>query len=407
MLDISTIRSQFPALSRTVDGRPVSWLDGPGGTQVPTAVIDAMSSTLHSGVSNLSPLFAAGRDALGVTQAAREAMADLLGTDDPRTVVFGQNMTSLTFSMSRALAQTWRPGDEIVVTRLDHDANVSPWLLAARDRGLEVRRVDITDDGRLDLDDLDRKLSDRTKLVAVTAASNALGTIVDVAEVARRAHSVGSLVYVDGVHATPHRLPDVAHADFYVCSAYKFFGPHTGILYGRFELLETLEAYKVRPAPADVPGKWETGTQSFESLAGVRAAVDYLAGLSGLPADAPRRTRLDDAYRRIADHEQTLAKRFLDGVHEIDGIRLWGIDGVDGRVATFAVTIDGMHPDTVAEALGQEGIFVWSGHYYALEVMGRLGLLDRGGAVRIGFVHYNTIEEVDRVLDALGRLRNS
>lgn len=407
MFDVTTIRARFPALSRTLDGRTVAWLDGPGGTQVPRDVIDAMSSTLQSGVSNLSPLFSAGRDALTVTQAAREAMADLFGTDEPRSVVFGQNMTSLTFSLSRAISRTWRAGDEIIVTRLDHDANVSPWLLAARDRVTTVRRVDITDDGRLDMDDLDRKLTAKTRLVAVTAASNALGTVVDVADVARRAHAAGALIYVDGVHATPHRLPDVSEVDFFACSSYKFFGPHTGSLYGRLDLLDDLDAYKVRPAPAEPPGKWETGTQSFESLAGVRAAVDYLAGLSDLPPEAPRRERLADAYRRIADHERALADRFLAGIRDIDGVNLWGVDDVEDRVATFAITIDGFHPDSVAEVLGREGIFVWSGHYYALEVMGRLGLLEQGGAVRVGFVHYSTIDEVDRVLDAIGRLSAS
>jgi cysteine desulfurase family protein (TIGR01976 family) len=384
--------------------RPVAWLDGPGGTQTPAVVIDAMAQTLRAGVSNLSPLFAAGRDAIGITDAARQAMADLFGTGEPRSVIFGQNMTSLTFAMSRAIARTWQPGDEILVTRLDHDANVTPWLLAAADRGVMVHRVDITDDGRLDLDDLDRRLSARTKLVAVTAASNALGTVADVAEVARRAHAADALVYVDAVHATAHRLPDVSEVDFLACSAYKFFGPHTGIVYGRLPLLEELDAYKVRPAPDGPPGKWETGTQSFESLAGVSAAVDYLANLSPLPADRPRRERLVDAYDQIADHERSLAQRFLDGLAMIPGVRLWGTASLEGRVATFAITLDGARPDRVARRLGDEGIFVWSGHYYALEVMERLDLLDRGGAVRIGFVHYNTIEEVDRALDALGRL---
>ncbi|GBE20773.1 MAG TPA: cysteine desulfurase-like protein [Actinobacteria bacterium] len=403
---LATVRSRFPALSRTLDGRQVAWLDGPGGTQTPRSVIDAMSGTLATGVSNLSPHFAPGRDAIAITDTARSAMADLLGAEHPSEVVFGQNMTSLTFSASRAIARTWHKGDEVIVTTLDHDANVTPWMLAARDTGAVVRRWGVHDDGTLDLDDLDRSLSKRTRLVAVTAASNALGTKVDVKEVTRRAHAAGALVYVDAVHSTPHRLLDVAGigCDFLVCSAYKFFGPHTGILYGRAALLEQIDAYKVRPAPEEPPEKWETGTQSFESLAGVTAAVEYLASLAPLGTDHPRRSRLVAAYDWIGQHESDMARAFLEGIDATDAIHLWGIDRIEDRVPTFAVTVDGVHPHEAATRLAEEGIFVWSGHYYALDIMDRLGLLGSGGAIRVGFVHYNTLEEVRRVLEALAAL---
>lgn len=406
MTDIQQIRSRFPALSRTLHDKPVAWLDGPGGTQVPSAVIDALAGTLRKGVSNLSTHFAAGRDAIAIEECARTAIADLLGAAQPQEIVFGQNMTSLTLSLSRAVARTWNEGDSIVVTKLDHDANVTPWVLAARDRGVTVHKVDVHDDGRLDMNDLEQALSSHPRLVAVTAASNALGTHVDVAKVTHLAHAAGALVAVDAVHAAPHRFLDVREigCDFLVCSSYKFFGPHTGVLYGRMEHLERLDAYKVRPAPAQPPGKWETGTQSFESLAGVTAAVDYLASLSTLDRTAGRRDHLRSAYDWISHHETQLAERFLTGVQGIAGVTLWGIDGVEQRTPTFAVTLDRTPPAEVAARLGGDGIFIWSGHYYALEIMKRLGLLDTGGAVRIGFVHYNTIEEVDRVLDALAQL---
>lgn len=405
MPDLAAIRSQFPALARSQDGRVVAWLDGPGGTQAPRRVIDAMAATLETGVSNLSPHFAPGRDAIAATDAARAAMADLLGAA-PGEIAFGQNMTSLTFATSRAIARTWKPGDEVIVTRLDHDANVTPWVLAARDAGAAVRRVDVHDDGTLDLDDLDRQLSVRTRLVAVTAASNALGSTTQLEEVTAKAHNVGALVYVDAVHSTPHRRLDVADigCDFLVCSAYKFFGPHTGVLYGRHDLLERLDAYKVRPAPDDPPGKWETGTQSFESLAGVAAAVDYLASLSPLSPDEPLGARLSSAYAWINDHERDLARAFLDDIATLDRVHLWGPRDVAARVPTFAVTVDGVPPQKAAAILAEQGIFVWAGHYYALEIMDRLGLLAEGGAIRIGFVHYNTLEEVDRVLQALAEL---
>jgi cysteine desulfurase family protein (TIGR01976 family) len=332
-------------------------------------------------------------------------MADFLGAE-PGEIVFGQNMTSLTFAISRALARTWDPGDEIVLTRLDHDANVSPWLLAARDAGVTVRWLDFDpDDGcTLDYGGLDEVIGARTRLVAVTHASNATGTVVDVARVAAAAQTVGALTYVDAVHYAPHYSLDVTALgiDFLACSSYKFFGPHTGVLWGRREHLEALEAYKVRPAPDEAPDKWETGTQSFESLAGVTAAVDYLASLGH---GETRRDRLTSAMEAIGRHDAVLTGRFLAGLAEMPGIRLYGIDDGRLRTPTFAVAVEGMTPQEVSEALGRQGIFVWAGHYYAVEVMRRIGVLDEGGLVRIGFVHYSTEDEVDRVLGALDELR--
>ncbi len=405
MLDVAAARRTFPALRREVAGVPAVYLDGPGGTQATEGVIAAMAGHLRSGTSNLGGSFATSDEVGEVTDAARAAGADLFNAE-PDEIVFGQNMTSLTFAVSRALADTWRPGDEIVVTNLDHDANISPWVLAATERGVTVRRVDFLPEAgcALDHDGLAAAVGPRTRLVAVTHASNAVGTIVDIGRVVEIAHAAGALVYADSVHYAPHRLVDV-HAtgvDFLAASAYKFFGPHTGMLYGRAEHLDRLDAYKVRPAPPSGPGKWETGTQSFESLAGVAAAVDYLAGLG---KGERRRERLAGAFDAIGAHERALAARFLAGLAELPGARLYGhADASAARTPTFALSVDGTHPDEVQRRLGAQGIFVWSGHYYAVAVMERLGVLEQGGLVRIGFVHYNTAAEVDRVLAALAEL---
>lgn len=403
MFRVEEARGQFPALDRTHSGRPVAYLDGPGGTQVPRSVIEAMGDPLERGVSNLGGPFPSSRLAEETTRQARIAMADLFGAADPEEIVFGQNMTSLTFAMSRALARTWRPGDRIIVSSLDHDANVTPWRMAAADAGVAVdlARFD-SDTFRLEAAAVEGLLTDRTRLVAVTHASNALGTIPDVKAIAAAAHRVGAAVYVDAVHYTPHGVVDVEElgADFLVASAYKFHGPHTGILWGRGEIMETLEAYRVRPAPARGAGKWETGTQSFESLAGVRAAVDYLASL-GTGAD--RRSALIDGYRLVDRHLTYLTEMFLGSLGE--HITLHGIGGVEGRTPTFAVTVAGMAPDEVARGLAEEGLLVWSGHYYAVEPMAQLGLLDQGGAVRIGFVHTTTASEVERLLATLDSFR--
>lgn len=403
-IDVSSVRRQFPALRRLIGGQPAAYLDGPGGTQVPESVIRAMAGFMEAGGSNLGGPFVTSREADAVTEAARSAIADLFGAS-ANEIAFGQNMTSLTLSVSRALGSTWNSGDNIVVSRLDHDANVWPWVIAARDAGAEVRWLDFDPDAgcRLKVDNLAELFDERTRLVAMTHASNAVGTVTDPKPVINAAHTVGALTYVDAVHYTPHGLIDVMSlgADFLAASSYKFFGPHTGCLYGRSEVLDSVDAYRIRPAPDTPPGKWETGTQSFESLAGVTAAVDYLAALG---TSESRRDRIKSAMEAIGVYEQSLSARFLDGIASISGITLYGRSVANGRTPTFAISVEGTHPDLVAETLGNQGIFVWSGDYYAVEVMRRLGVADTGGLVRIGFAHYNTAEEVDRVVDALDQL---
>lgn len=407
-LDPDSIREQFPALQQLVNGRRALYLDGPGGTQTPERVIGAMAALLRAGASNLGGSFSASERSGAVAERARAAMAAFYNAARSEEIVFGQNMTSLTFALSRALARSWQEGDEIILTRLDHDANISPWLLAAAEKGVTVRWLDFYPaDTTLALESLPGLLNERTRLLAITHASNAVGTIPDVARAVRMAHEVGALVYVDAVHFAPHGLIDVQtlDCDFLVSSAYKYFGPHTGILYGRYRLLDELRAYKVRPAPAEPPGKWETGTQSFESLAGVAAAIDYLASLG--PAEGSMRQRLVGGMGAMKAHERRLSERFLQGATDVPGLRVFGITDVERleeRTPTFAVSLAGYHADEVAAALGAQGIYVWSGHYYAVAVMERLGLLEKGGLVRIGFVHYNTVEEVDEVLTALARL---
>ena len=395
---------RFPALSRQIDGRTAVYVDGPGGTQVPQDVIAAMSGVLRRGVGNIGGHFEASADAVAVVAAARGAIADLLNAAIPEEIVFGQNMTSLTFAISRSIAKTWNPGDEIVVTRLDHDANVWPWVVAARACGVEVRYADFDPAAgcTLSVAAVAAQLSDRTRLVAVTHASNALGTIVDVGAISDAAHAVGALCYVDAVHYTPHGSVDVRDTgcDFLVASAYKFFGPHTGVMYGRHDLLSELDAARVRPSPHEPPGKWETGTQSFESLAGVTAAVDYLAGLGEGPN---RRAALRSAMGVIKDYERSLSDRFLSGLSEIPGVTLYGLADSEGRVPTFGLEISGISPSDAARLLAQEGIFAWSGDHYAVEVMRRLDV-ERGRLLRIRFAHYTIPEEVDLVLEALKRL---
>ncbi len=404
--EIRSLRRRFPALARTLDGRTVAYLDGPGGTQVPDTVIDAIAGVLQAGISNVHGGFPSSDLADDTVTAARTAVADLLNAD-PSEIVFGQNMTSLTFAVSRAMACRWSEHDEIVVTRLDHSANITPWRRAAADRGVTVRVADVDPgDGTLDPDEVTALIGPRTRLVAVTAASNALGTIPELSDIVSAAHAAGALVAVDAVHAAPHRTLDVRSmgCDILTASAYKFFGPHVGVQYLRAELLDDLGAYRVDPAPQHGPGKWETGTQSFESLAGVAAAVDYLAGLG--TGDA-RRERLEAALERIRAYEGGLSARFLAGAASIPGLRVYGHADpmrVGKRTPTFAVGIQGAAPGEVSRLLAARGIFTWSGHYYAVEVMRRLGVLDDGGLVRIGFVHYSTPDEVDRVLGELASI---
>lgn len=351
-------------------------------------------------VVNLGGKFSASEDTADVVAGARSAMADLLNSH-PDEIVFGQNMTSLTFACSRALARTWKPSANIILSRADHEANVSPWLLAAADRGVSVRWVDVDpEEGcSLDMASLEDALNGNTALVAFTHASNATGTITDVERAVRLAQSAGARTYVDAVHYAPHAIIDVAATgtDFLACSAYKFYGPHVGVMYGKMEALEAIAPYKLRPAPERPPGRWETGTQSFEALAGVTAAVDYIAGLASAH-EGPRRARLCKAFELVADHERDLSTRFLDRVHSMPSVRVHGKQTAQGRTATFALDIEGADAHDVAAFLGARGVFVWSGSYYAVETMARLGV-GPSGLVRVGFVHYNSEEEVERVLD--------
>jgi cysteine desulfurase family protein (TIGR01976 family) len=411
-LDPSALRARFPALARTLDGRACVFADAPGGTQVPEAVIEAMATYLRTSNANVHGAFVTSAETERLIEEAHRAGSDLLGCDADE-VVFGPNATTLLFALSRSIARTLGPGDEIVVTRLDHDANIRPWLMVAEDTGATVRWVDVRDDDvTIDPGSFEDTMTDRTKVVAFTLASNAVGTVTPAAELARTAHDAGALVVCDGVHVAQHRLIDVQAigADVVVCSPYKIFGPHLGILFGRRELLESLRPYKVRPASEDLPYRWETGTQNHEGFAGFVAAVDYLADVGrtyGSPAGRRRRDAIAAAFDAIGAHEATLSRRFLDGIGGIDDLRLYGMAGPDRlaeRTPTFAVRLAGQHPFETAKLLGERGVFVWDGHYYALELMERLGLQETGGAVRVGFCHYNTDQEVDRVLAELASL---
>ncbi len=402
-------RRQFPALSRRVGDRLAAFFDGPGGTQVPQRVIDAVGHYLAHQNANHGGHFATAVESDRLLDEAHRGLAEFLGADDPRTIVFGQNMTSLTFALSRSLARTWKPNDEIVVTRLDHDANVSPWVLAARDTGATVRFASIkTEDCTLDLDELRHLINERTRLVAVGCASNATGGINPVRDICDWAHAVGANVFLDAVHYAPHGLIDVQAwgCDFLACSAYKFFGPHVGILWGRRDLLESLDAYKVRPAPLAPPGKWMTGTQSHEAIAGALAAVEYLADLGRLVAgddSLDRRAALREAYREIGLYERGLASRLLAGLARMPDVQVFGITDparFDQRVATVSLTHERFTATEMAQRLGQQGFFVWHGNYYALNLTESLGL-EPEGMLRIGLVHYNTATEVDRLLEAM------
>lgn len=413
MLDVYTIRKQFPALQEMYNGRPAIFFDNPGGTQVHGNVIRAMVDYLTRRNSNTHGGFETSRRTDAVIAEAHRAVADLLGCD-PDEVVFGNNMTSLTFHLSRSLAREFRPGDEIVLTRLDHDANVMPWALAAEERGATVQWVDIDmESGTLDMEDFRRKISRRTKLVAVGYASNALGTVNDIATVIGWAREAGAYSFIDAVQYAPHGLIDVRalDCDFLACSAYKFFGPHAGHLYGKREHLSRLQAYRVRPAGEELPGKWETGTQNHEGMAGVVAAINYLAELGveyGMARSGDsRRTKLTAAWPVIQAHEERLMGRLLSGLQAIPGVRVYGItdrDEMSRRVATVAVRKTGTTPEQLAQALAEENIFAWHGNFYALAISERMGVEKSGGFLRLGLVHYNTEEEIDRCLAVLDRV---
>jgi len=409
--DPMSCRGQFPALAREIAGQPIVFLDGPAGSQVPQCVPDAVSRYLLEMNANHDGVFATSRESDAMLRDAHGAVADLLGTSDPDLVVFGANMTTLTFALSRALARTWTGGDEVVVTQLDHDANYMPWVLSARDAGATVQRVGINpSDCTLDLDDLKAKLSSRTKCVALCAASNAVGTVTPFVEVAKMAHDVGALVFLDAVHFAPHLTMDVDAwgCDFVTCSAYKFFGPHVGVLWGKREQLETLPTYKLRPAPDDLPGRWMTGTQNHEGIAGTLAAVEYLAELGRhvSPDASNRRAALVAAYASIKAYEQKLAAKLITDLQNVSGVKIWGITDLDRsseRVPTVSFTHERYSPREVATALAERGIFVWHGNYYALPVTEALGL-EPDGMVRVGLLHYNTADEIDRLVAALTEL---
>ena len=408
--DVEALRRRFPALAIEDRGRPVALFDGPGGTQVPETVIAAIGDYYRTSNANHGGPFLTSRRSDQIAHEAHQAMADMLGAADPSEIKFGANMTTLTLHVSRSIGATMRPGDEIVVTALDHEGNVGPWKAIAADRGLIVRTVDIhAADVTLDLASLDAVLNERTKLVAVGWASNAVGTINPVAEIVRRAHAAGAWTYLDAVHAAPHVPLDVraVGTDFLACSTYKFFGPHAGVLYGRREVLDALPAYKLRPAE----DRFETGTGNFEGLAGVTAAVDYLADVGttagGAGSEASRRERVLAGMRAIRAYELELYRHLADGLEAIPGLRLYGITDrarFDERTPTAALTLAGIAPRAVAEALADEGIAVWDGDFYATGLIERLGLAETGGVVRIGLTHYNTVAEVDRLVEALARV---
>jgi cysteine desulfurase family protein (TIGR01976 family) len=404
---IDAVRARFPALAKTDDGCSRIYFDAPGGTQICQDAIDRMVAHLKSGTANSGGAFVSSRETDAMSDAAHQAMADLLGAD-PGEIAFGPNMTSLTLAFSRAVSRDWGEGDEIVLTHLDHDANVSPWLLVARDRRMAVRWIDFDPDtGMLDLDGLPALLNARTRLVAVGGASNALGTLNDIQRIGGVVKGAcDALLFVDAVQSVPHIPTDVGAlgCDVLVCSPYKFFGPHQGILWGRAGLLAEIEAYKVRPADANPPAhRFETGTPSFEAQSGVLGTIEYLDWLGGHFSDANSRPeRLRAAMEACVAYENVLGERMLAGLAAIPGVRLWGRPTMEGRVPTFAITIDGHHPDDIAARLAEQNIFVWSGHFYAVEVIARLGLDEAGGLIRIGLCHYSTMEEVDRLLAALG-----
>jgi cysteine desulfurase family protein (TIGR01976 family) len=382
--DVEAVRARYSALRQ-----PLAFFDGPGGTQVPDEVIDAVSRYYRESNANVSGPYATSRRTEELVTKARVKAGEFLGCT-PDETIFGANMTTLAFALTRTAGREWSEGDEIIVTKLDHDANVSPWLELAHDKKLEVRFVDINDDTTLDLTDLERQLSDRTRVVAFPVASNAVGTLSDVRRIVELAHDAGALAWADAVHYGPHGPIDVADwgVDVLICSPYKFFGPHLGVAFGRSALLESWRPYKVRPA-ADTPlgHRFETGTLAHELLAGFVAAVEYIESIG---------------WESIRGHERMLGERFLNGLP--DNVTLYGLPAMEGRVATFAFNVDGVPTREAATKLGDAGFAVWQGNYYAVEVMKRLGLEDTGGAVRAGIVHYNTADEVDGLLAELAGL---
>ncbi|KTF13998.1 cysteine desulfurase-like protein [Pseudoalteromonas sp. H105] len=409
-MNLTKLRRQFPALMQQVAGKSPIFLDGPGGSQVPQSVLSAMSAYLGYYNSNLGGAFFSSEKTVELMANARQAAADLLNAPSRDQIVFGANMTSLTFSFSRAISRDWQTGDEIIVTNADHFSNVSSWQQAAEDKGVKVNAARINEaDCSLDLAHFASLLNTNTKLVAVTYASNTTGSINDIQRIVAMAHEVGAMVYVDAVHYAPHELVDVQalDCDFLACSAYKFFGPHLGMVYGKREHLEGFTPYKVEPAKDVIPGRWETGTQSFEALAGLIAAVDYIADISELDNSHSRREKLTVAFAKTKQHEMALSEHFLTRLVNYPKIKLFGIDDLERlseRTPTFALTFAGLEPRQVSEFLGKQHICVWDGNFYAQGLCEQLGVLDKGGVVRIGCMHYNTIEELDQLFDLFDEL---
>ena len=406
---IEDCRNQFPGLAREQGGQPVVFFDGPAGTQVPKCVGDAMTDYLYHRNANHGGHFVTSQESDEFLDRAHAIHAEFVGASDGSEIAFGQNMTSLTFAFSRAISRTWIAGDEIVVSSLDHDANITPWVMAAEEAGATVRFVKFRpDDLMLDMEDMANQLSEKTKLVAVGCASNATGGINPVKQITRMAHEVGAKVYLDAVHYGPHGLIDVVDwgCDFLACSNYKFFGPHLGVLWGKREYLEELSAFKVRPAKNSLPTKWMTGTQSHESIAGGAACIEYIADIGRKVAGNDGlglRQSVVAAFDAIVEYEQDLSIRLIDCLSSIEGIQIFGITDkqrTDERFPTFSIRHDSVAPVEIARSLGENGIFVWNGNYYALEFSQRMGF-EPDGMVRIGLVHYNTVDEIERLRVAL------
>ncbi len=418
--DLKRIRSQFPSLHISDNGKPRIFLDNPGGTQVAKQVVDRTNHYLLHNNANHGGAFRTSIDSDEVLHEAHAAMADMLNANSPDEIIFGANMTTLTFSVSRTLGRWLKPGDEIVVTRLDHDADITPWTMMAEDRGAVVRWVEVREeDCTLDMADFESQINERTKIVACGYASNAVGTINDIQNVIGMAHAVKALVFVDAVQYAPHGPIDVQKldCDLLACSAYKFFGPHVGIMYGKYDLLDRLQAYKVRPADNTPPYKFETGTQNHEGLAGTLGAVEYLSWLgeefgrgfkSQFNGMSGRRLKVHAGMAASLQYEQLLSERLINGLSQIPNLKIWGITNLgqlDRRVPTVSFTLKGWAPRKIAEKLAEQNIFVWDGNYYALAIMERLKLQEGGGMVRVGAAHYNTVDEVDRLVEAVRGLR--
>jgi len=409
---LESAREQFPSLSINDSGRRRIYFDNPAGTQVPSMVVERMRHCMIEASANLGGPFVTSQAADRVVDDARDAMAAFLNAGSSDEIIFGQNMTTLTLHIARSIGRCFEAGDEIVLSRMDHDANVQPWVLMARDHGLVVRWMDFnTETFEFDGDALDKVLSDKTRLVCVGGASNLLGTLNDVESMCRKARDAGAWTYIDAVQSAPHVVTDVQAmgCDFLACSAYKFFGPHQGILYGRREVLEQLEPYKVRPAPDTLPWCFETGTQSHEGMAGTAAAVDYFAWIGREMANGgtDRRSAVTAGMALMVEYEKTLSRHLIDGLESLAGVTVHGVTAADAlyrRVPTVVFTHETMPPKAIAAALADENIFVWSGHNYALEAARALGILDSGGAVRVGPVHYNGTGEIDELIEALGRI---